>query len=218
MPFWEFFTSKASVVQALKRKVHFLSYSYALLSDIFGARCVLRVCDAFLNRSAVFCLFIISNSQLGCIVCEGLFERWKSFFQAVLWGLCETSNALQLLHTVECIIECIISMIYPSCVHYSFVAYCESCMMIIYSLCLLWCCAAWSFVGLLFEQKLINVKKKGMLSQNCLLESLFFFMNYEAWQELSQDVSIILRNYLTRIRGDPELKRIKDMHLRRSLF
>lgn len=57
------------------------------------------------NRSAVFCLFIISNSQPGFIVCEGLFGRWKSFFPELCSGVyVKTSNALQLFyfhHTVE---------------------------------------------------------------------------------------------------------------------
>lgn len=56
----------------------------------------------FICSAGLFCFFIISNSQLGFIVCEGLFffGRWRLCF-----GVCaETSNTLQLFyfpHTVE---------------------------------------------------------------------------------------------------------------------
>lgn len=136
--------------------VHFLSCSYTVWDG-----CFLSVCAAFLKRSAAFCLFIITNSQPGFIVCAALFGRWKSFFSKLSSGVyVETSNALQLFHPPPLQYK---SLAYSSCVHYSCEGYYEGRMMVILFLFESWSTVLWNEGWLELTEKWETRSKKKII-------------------------------------------------------
>lgn len=126
-------TSKSSAVHALKWKSSLRSG----INQIFTRQMFSLSVWCIFNRSAVFCLFIVSNSQRGFIVCEGFFGEgvggWKSFlFEAVHWGLCGNIKRASIILFPPILLNL---LAYSSCPHYSYVGYWEGCMMVIHDLC-----------------------------------------------------------------------------------
>lgn len=77
----ELSTSKSSAVHALKWRSSLRCGSG--INQIFTRQMFSLSVWCIFNRSAVFCLFIVSNSQRGFIVCEGFF-----------WGGCRGMKVL----------------------------------------------------------------------------------------------------------------------------
>lgn len=153
--FWEgeVFTSKASVVHAFKWKK--FTSCHTRINQIISSQMFSLSVWCIFNRSAVFCIFIIANSQLGFIVCEGFFWRWKSMLCSGVYV--KTSNALQLFyfsHTVEFISILIMCSLFICMILWRL--YDDNS----WSLPAHRCCAAHSSVGLFFHQNLINCLMK----------------------------------------------------------
>lgn len=101
----------------------------------FSDRCFPSACDAFLTTLKHSLIFIIPNSQLGLIVCEGPFWQMKVLFPSCALGF-TWKHQTRFNYFISPILSNLLA--YLSCVHYSYVRYYEGCMMIIHCLSLHW--------------------------------------------------------------------------------